>query len=129
MKIKYTFATETVEIEVTDEWAAVLIDMDRQEHNNNQTETRRHCSLDALNLDDAYLPSDVDLERDVLANVEKTALLDAIQKLQPQQQELIRRVYFGEEKLSDIAREEGVSKMAITNRMRKIMASLKKILS
>ena len=44
MKIKYAFATETVEIEVEDTWATVLIDMDRQEYNNDQKESRRHCS-------------------------------------------------------------------------------------
>ena len=53
MKIKYQFATETVEIEVTENWGNVIVDLDRQEYNNNHTETRRHCSLEALNLDDS----------------------------------------------------------------------------
>ena len=60
MKIKYEFATETVEIEVSEEWANILIDLDRQEYNNHK-ETRRHCSLDAYNLDDSLLPSDADI--------------------------------------------------------------------
>ena len=63
MKIKYQFVNESVEIEVDEEWANVVIELDRLEHNSNQTETRRHCSLEALNLDDAYLPSDVDVEK------------------------------------------------------------------
>ena len=66
MKIKYVFCNEEVEIEVSEEWGAIILDMDREERNNNQTETRRHCSLDALNLDDAYLPSGEDLEADLL---------------------------------------------------------------
>lgn len=56
------------------------------------------------------------------------ALYAAIAQLQPQQQELVKRVYFRGEKLADIAREEGVSKAALTNRMKKITAALKKIL-
>lgn len=128
MKIKYQFADETVEIEVSEEWGNILIDLDRQEYNNQHTETRRHCSLEALNLDDTLLPSDEDVERDVFAALDSEALYAAIEKLQPQQQDLVKRVYFQGEKLSDIAREEGVSKMALTNRMKKILASLKKFL-
>lgn len=44
MKIKYEFATETVEIEVTDAWGATIVDLDRQEYNIDNKETRRHCS-------------------------------------------------------------------------------------
>lgn len=47
MKIKYQFATETVEIEVSDDWGNLVIDLDRQEYNNDHKETRRHVSLDA----------------------------------------------------------------------------------
>ncbi len=46
MKIKYEFATETVEIEVAAEWGAVLKECDREEYNNNHKETRRHVHLD-----------------------------------------------------------------------------------
>lgn len=51
MKIKYQFATETVEIEVADDWGNLVIDLDRQEYNNDHTETRRHVSYDALDFD------------------------------------------------------------------------------
>ena len=47
MKIKYEFATETVEIEVTDDWGAIVVDLDRQDYNTDHKETRRHCSLEA----------------------------------------------------------------------------------
>lgn len=129
MKIKYAFATETVEIEVADGWGNILIDLDRQEYNNQHTETRRHCSLEAFDLYDAYLPSGNDVERDILSALDSEALYAAIANLQPQQQELVKRVYFNGEKMADIAREDGVSKMALTNRMKKILANLKKSLS
>lgn len=129
MKIKYAFATETVEIEVNDDWGNILIDLDRQEYNNQHTETRRHCSLEALNLDYAYLPSGEDVEREILSTLDSEALYAAIENLQPQQQELVKCVYFGGAKLADIAREDGVSKMALTNRMKKILTNLKKSLS
>ena len=34
MKVQYKFASETIEIEVSDEWGEILIDLDRQEYNN-----------------------------------------------------------------------------------------------
>ena len=46
MKIQYKFANETVEIEVSDEWGEILIDLDRQEYNNDHKETRRHYHLE-----------------------------------------------------------------------------------
>ena len=42
MKIEYKFVTGTVEVEVPDEWETVLVDLDRQEYNNDHKETRRH---------------------------------------------------------------------------------------
>ena len=126
MKIKYEFANETIEIEVEEEWADIVIDLDRQEYNVNHKETRRHCSLEAYNLDDALLPSDEDVERDVIADEDKKRLYKAIAALTPDQQELVRRVYFNNERLADIAREQGVSRAALTNRMNRIVASLKK---
>ena len=129
MKIKYQFATETVTLEVEDQWATVLVDLDRQEYNVNQKETRRHCSLEAYNLDDALLPSDMDVEADVIADADKERLYAAIAELQPQQQELLKRVHFQGEKMADIARADGVSKAALTARMKKIYKSLQKKLS
>ena len=129
MKIKYQFVNESVEIEVDEEWANVVIELDRLEHNSNQTETRRHCSLEALNLDDAYLPSDVDVEKEVLEGIEAASLHDAISKLLPCQQELVKRVFFDRKKIAKIAAEEGVDEAAIRNRLKKIYKRLKKTLN
>lgn len=66
MIIKYAFRDGAVtEVEVSDEIGAVIIDLDRQEYNVNHKEVRRHCSLDAFNLDDALFPSDDDVEAEV----------------------------------------------------------------
>ena len=46
MKIQYKFANESVEIEVSDEWGEILIDLDRQEYNKDHKETRRHYHLE-----------------------------------------------------------------------------------
>ncbi len=94
MKIKYEFATETVEVEVTDDWGSILVDLDRQEYNINHKETRRHCSLDAYNLDNTLFPSDVDVLRDILKAEDDERLHNAIAKLEPRQQKLIWQMFF-----------------------------------
>ena len=45
MKIQYKFATDTVTIEVDDRWGELLVDLNRQEYNNDHKETRRHSSI------------------------------------------------------------------------------------
>lgn len=129
MKIKYEFANEAVEVEAEEKWATIVLDLDREEYNDNHRETRRHCSLDALNLDDTLLPSDVDVFEAVADAEGKRNLYQAIDKLSPQQRELIWRIYFQGEHPADIARELGVSKTAIHNRLQRIFCQLQKILS
>ena len=126
MKIKYEFANESVEIEVEEKWATIVLDLDREEYNDNHRETRRHCSLDALNLDDSLLTSDMDVFEAVADAEGKRNLYQAIEKLSPQQKELIGRIYFQGEHPADIARELGVSKTAIHNRLQRIFCQLQK---
>lgn len=128
MKIRYQFATETVEVEVSEELGNIIVDLDRQEYNNHHKETRRHCSLDAFNLDDALFPSEEDIEAEVVAKDQYNRLYAAIALLEPQQKELVRQVFFEDRKIVDIAAEEGVSEAAIRNRLKKITQRLKKIL-
>ena len=120
VKIRYQFATETVEVEVSEELGNIIVDLDRQEYNNHHKETRRHCSLDAFNLDDALFPSEEDIEAEVVAKDQYNRLYAAIALLEPQQKELVRQVFFENRKIVDIAAEEGVSEAAIRNRLKKI---------
>ncbi|MGM9600883.1 MAG: sigma-70 family RNA polymerase sigma factor, partial [Faecousia sp.] len=91
MKIKYQFATETIEVEVTDDWGNLVIDLDRLEYNNDHKETRRHVSYDALDFDgDAMATEDPTLT----TYTEQDELRQAIQRLTPNQQYIIRSYYF-----------------------------------
>ena len=38
MKIKYEFANEVIEIEVSDEWGMIVLEMDRLNYNNDKKE-------------------------------------------------------------------------------------------
>lgn len=128
MKIKYEFSNETVEIEVEDRWADVMLELDRREYNANHRETRRHCSLDALNLDDSFLPSGTDVEGDYIRHSEAERLHAAIAKLSPRQQYLIRQVYFENRSYADIARQEQRDRSTIRKATDAAVKKLKKFL-
>lgn len=129
MKITYTFADGTTSIvEVSEDIGNVIIDFDRIERNYALQHRRHDCSLEAYDVDGNYIPSDEDIERDFIQNQERELLYKAIRSLLPEQQDLIIRVYFNKEKMCDIATECGVSKAAVTQRVNRALAQLKKII-
>lgn len=96
--------------------------------NSHQRETRRHCSLEQVDLDECYLSGAEDIQTD-LFNEDYKDLLLAITKLRPQQQELIRKVFWENMRQIDIARSEGATETSISWRMARIYSRIKKLLS
>lgn len=109
-------------------WLVINEGENRLEYNNDQTETRRHYSYSDQNDKWSTLTAEEDVLDKILHTLEKEALKDAIKKLELQQQELIWDVYYKGLSMADVARRDGVSKMAITNRMNKIIKRLRNIL-
>ena len=129
MKITYEFVTgEISEVEVDESLGGMLLDLDRQQENNDQRETRRHVSLDGMDYEGELFASTEDTERAVERREDMARLFSAMEALSPSQRELVKKVYFEEQKITDIAREEGVSEAAIRNRLKKIYSRLKKFL-
>ena len=132
MIIKYEFLSkltdEVSEVEVSEELGRAMVEMEKDDFNNDRRETRRHCYMSELEENGRYIADESDLLDDILEAELHDALMAAIEKLQPQQKELLIRVYWKKEHQKDIAAEEGVSKMAISGRMKRIINSLKKFL-
>lgn len=127
MKIKYEFVTETTEIEVEDEWATVIADLDRLERNNDKKEKRRHYSLDACTYEGKdYAMEDLDIL--ALFNDNEEHLYTAIDKLSVKQKNLVRAVFFDGMSINDYAANEGVDHSAISHRLKTIYKKLKKLL-
>lgn len=129
MKITYHFSNETVEIDVPREWADFVCELDRLEYNIEHKETRRHCSLDAYNLDDNRIPSDRNTEFEALAEIRHEEVEAAIEKLIPRRQKLIRQVFFEGRTYTSIAHDEGVDESAIRHAVGRALKKLKKYLS
>lgn len=129
MKITYEFVTgEVSEVEVDERLGGMLLDLDRQQENNDQKETRRHFSLNSMDYEGELFASAEDTERAVEHREDMARLYSAMEALSPSQRELVKKVYFEERKITDIAREEGVTEAAIRNRLKKIYPRLKKFL-
>ena len=127
MKITYEFVTgEVSEVEVDERLGGMLLDLDRQQENNDQKETRRHVSLDGMDYEGELFVSAEDTEREAERREDMARLYSAMEALSPSQRELVKKVYFEERKITDIAREERVSEAAIRNRLKKIYPRLKK---
>jgi RNA polymerase sigma-70 factor (ECF subfamily) len=130
MKFSYNFATgEKNEIEVSEEFYAVIMELERETYNINQRETRRHCSLEAYNLDDALFPSDVDVEAEVCREETRAEVEAAIDKLPPEQQRLIRTICLDGVPAVEYAQITGDSPSNISHKLSRAKKALKKILS
>lgn len=129
MKITYEFVTgEVSEVEVDERLGGMLLDLDRQQENNDQKETRRHFSLNGMDYEGELFASAEDTEGEAERRENMARLYSAMEALSPSQRELVKKVYFEERKITDIAHEEGVDKSAVSHRLERIHKKLKKIL-
>ena len=127
MKISYEFVTgEISEVEVDDALGEMLLDFDRQQYNNDHKETRRHVSLDGMGYEGELFASADDTEGAAERREDMVRLFSAMKALSPAQRELVEKVYFEGRKIADIAREEGVSHVAIVRRLNRIFEKLRK---
>lgn len=76
-------------------------------------------------------PSELLIEKEIQHDKQNGLenLFQAIEKLQPQQQELIQKKFFKNRTNVDIAAEEGVTEAAIRNRLTKIYRRLEKLIA
>lgn len=129
MVIKYKFLDNaTSEVEVDDELGKHITEMDEAAAKIDRKETRRHIYMSELEEKGHYIPDDTDPLDDVLKEERIKELMAAIEKLQPQQKELLIRVYWNKELQKDIAEDMGISQQAISKRLRVILKFLKNFL-
>lgn len=146
--ITYTFATGTVtKIDLTkipagqmeiepERLMAEIREMERLERNCNQRERRRSQSfqkaydatLIRIGANRIVPPSDPTF-LEVIRNDQYAKLHRAIEKLLPEQQELITKIYFLKIPAVEIAKHEGVGKSAISHRVKRALAQLEKNLT
>ena len=131
MKITYKFVTgEVAEVEVSEKIGAVIVDLDRQEYNNDHKETRRHYSLEGKVYEGMdYAVEDSGLEALFAGPTDEERLHTAIRQLSPDQQEMVRAIFFENVSVNDYAARMGVTQSAISHRLQTVKKKLKKLLS
>lgn len=123
MKIKYQFATETIEIEVADDWGNLVIDLNRQEYNNDHKETRRHVSLDAaLYEGDVFSAEDSSFEN----FADNYDLHKAIASLTDYQRKIIVGHFFEGRTYVELGNELGVSEASIRKAANRALKQIQK---
>ena len=130
IKIAYRFADGHVEeVEVEPEVAEALKELDRQEYNNTQKETRRHVTFDSSDEGEWLAVNDLNFAALINGPTEEERLHMALSMLKPRQRELIEAVYYRHITISEYAAQEGVSQPAITQRLQTAIKNLKEFLS
>ena len=95
MKITYEFVTgEVSEVEVDEHLGGMLLDLDRQQYNNDHKETRRHVSLDGMDYEGELFVSAEDTEGEAERREDMARLYSAMEILSPSQRELVKKSLF-----------------------------------
>ena len=126
--IIYKFVDGTTnEIEVTDELYLIHLQLVQMEKRNHWRETRRHTSLNYL------IENGIDFEdksADTLAIIIRRENIERVHKalltLSDKRRDLVRKVFYEEMTMRQIASQTGVSHAAISQRMKTIRKRLQK---
>lgn len=157
MKIRIRYENKDTEFEVTEEECLEMIESDyierkaqakpgeevskrpvqeilderfnKPEYNSFHKVQRNTVSLENLWVEGGWFRDD---SQEPDAVIERRELLhrlpEAIQSLEPQQQELLYRIFFLGEKETEVAKLAGVSRAAISHRMNRIYSQIEKYL-
>lgn len=128
--IRYIFSDGTTsEVEVSDEFFILHLQLLQEEKRNHWKETRRHISLEYLNDNgiDFESPAANPLSALIQQEDEKQ-IHNAMSTLSDKQRELLEKVFFKGMTLTAIAKEKGVSQPAITQQLATVLKKLKKLL-
>ena len=133
MKKKYTyeFVNETVEIEIDEEWAAILEEEDRKEYNIDHRETRRHEGLDTgveggdWLLDCSIIPDNICAEEDA----KNLIMSKAAEVLTPKQLDAFEKVCIMRNTEKEYANKSGISHQAAHKLVSKARKKLKAIIT
>lgn len=108
---------------ITSEWLEFLLDLDRREYNNNQTETRRHCSLNALDQDDNQIPT----EKDAFDEFYEKEIWKEMCKVLTERERLVGDLFFRQGyKQKELAKIFEVNEARMSQIIRKIRKKLEK---
>ena len=127
MKVKYEFVNEAVEIDVDEKWAEVLMELDREEYNNDKKESRRHLMLDPSQDATAWTIDEEDPEEAIIEMLDSRKDLEFIMSiLNEKQKKLIEALFIEGLSQSEYAEKNGIKQASISQQLETIRKKLKK---
>jgi RNA polymerase sigma factor (sigma-70 family) len=125
-----TSKTRKMELEVSNDFADAFNKLENESFNEFQKATRRpKVSLDTLAEKGIEFADETDLFEEVCKILEIEKLNKAISTLLIDQQDLIRKIFYDGLSQVEVAKIMGIGKTAIANRLTRIYAKLKEILT
>ena len=129
VKIMYRFADgHAEELEVEQEVAEALKELDRQEYNDNHRETRRHVTFDCTEEKSWLAVDDQRLSRLLDGPPDEIRLRVAINQLEQHHRDLIIAIFYRGIRIVEYAKLSGVSQSAISQQLGIAIKKLKKLL-
>ena len=129
MEIEYIFVNgEKATVEISGDFEKIILELDRNLYNNNHAETRRHISLSVFNEDKkVFTDIETDFEEQLSNQVDEEILYRALSKLNPDDRQLINKIYLSESKISmtEYAISMGIKSAALWKRLERIRKKLK----
>jgi len=118
--MKYTYWTQTgpVNVDVDEKWMEILKEMDKEEYNANQKETRRHVELDISRDKSQWLDNNEEPIEDTICRLETAEALDeAVATLTAKQRDAFMAVHFYGFSISEVARIKGLNKSTVARNL------------
>lgn len=113
-----------IHVDADFDWSQLLKEFDRLEYNNNQTESRRHCSLESYNRNEHLTSDEMDLLEKCLIKERWNAVLE---HLTAREREVLDLYFCQGYTALEAANLLGVSRTRITNLVASIRNKMKKI--
>ncbi len=113
------------------EIAETLKELDRQEYNNTQKETRRHTLLSAMEYEgQCFVDQNSDAERIAIGKIGAEKFWTAFRRLKPKQQDLLYALYLSDRPISqaEYAARLGVREESVWQNAWRAKNTLKKLL-
>ena len=129
MKITYYVAKgDPITIDVEEEWAELVIELDHKDHNNDRRTKRHKVSLEAYDEKGNRLESNSDVFKDFIKSENKRYLYEAISQLDEKHSVVILERFINGRTCDEIAEMLGISRPAVSQRTATAMKKLEKML-
>lgn len=124
-KYKYNFATEIVEIEISEEWRLILKDMDRENSSRERRQRRYEYHLDIENDKDEWNDIAGAIYQPIVGEEDDRAK-EFIKLLNEEQLKLVKAIYEEGKSVNEVAAEKCVDHSAISHRLMLIREKISK---